>query len=327
MGLGKTLQLLAVTAVNRDPARTAAVAATLAARGADAAAAPTAARSALARLGVSLRPLGDRDGIDFDGGALSAARDAFAEMAASGGGSGGGGGGGTLAACVAEAVASSVAAAQPFGPKPADADDPLDGVEGAGACGHAHPPVKAEGGGAGGSAAPAGPSAAAPARGRAPHVKADPTATTPADDATASGYSHATLVVCPMSACLQWAAEADRFFAPGTLTVRVHHGGKRTADPRLLSSSDLVITSFGTLESEFRRSGAAAAGAPRAVKCGRCGKPYAPDALPAHLLYYCDVTGKRTEKQALAVRKAARKGGKRAAAAAACAPRRRRRRR
>ena len=37
-----------------------------------------------------------------------------------------------------------------------------------------------------------------------------------------------TLVVCPTIALKQWQSELARFVKPGTLTVVIHHGPKRT---------------------------------------------------------------------------------------------------
>ena len=54
-----------------------------------------------------------------------------------------------------------------------------------------------------------------------------------------------SLVVCPASLVENWRREAARF-APA-LRVSVHHGQKRLASAAALASSDVVVTSYGTL--------------------------------------------------------------------------------
>lgn len=240
----------------------------LGAAGAIVAVAP-AGRSALQRAGVSLRLLGDRSGLDFDGGALSAAADAAAEREAAAAAHAEPAAPGaaplTLEEAVQAALAVSTAAAQPFGPKPAGVDDPVELRAGVGGSGHDHGP----------DGAPPPAPAVKPDPGAAPNAPPAPAAVKPDPGAVASGsaaplpphapraavppapaFSGATLVICPLVAVLQWKAEIERFTAPGTLVVALYHGAKRTTSAAELADADVVLSSFGTLESDYRRSGA-----------------------------------------------------------------------
>ncbi|WFC93720.1 DNA helicase rad5 [Malassezia brasiliensis] len=70
-----------------------------------------------------------------------------------------------------------------------------------------------------------------------------------------SSKSHATLVVAPMSLLSQWQSELERASRPGTLTVHVYYGEARDQLAAALDQqrADVVITSYGTLTSEYRR--------------------------------------------------------------------------
>jgi len=66
--------------------------------------------------------------------------------------------------------------------------------------------------------------------------------------------SAATLVVAPMSLLSQWQSEMERASVPGTLEVALYYGdGREQLAARLQSGVDVVVTSYGTLTSEFRR--------------------------------------------------------------------------
>ncbi|DBB09876.1 TPA: hypothetical protein ACH3X3_001489 [Trebouxia sp. C0006] len=71
---------------------------------------------------------------------------------------------------------------------------------------------------------------------------------------TADGLiaSRATLVVCPVSLMGQWAEElADK--AKGRLKVLLHHGPKRSKDPKDLAAYDIVLVTYQTLGLDFSR--------------------------------------------------------------------------
>ena len=59
-----------------------------------------------------------------------------------------------------------------------------------------------------------------------------------------------TLVVAPMSMLGQWQREIAAYTA-GAARVRLHYGADRIRSPRDLSNCDFVLTSFGTLVSEY----------------------------------------------------------------------------
>ena len=63
-----------------------------------------------------------------------------------------------------------------------------------------------------------------------------------------------TLVVAPVSAMTQWAAEISSRTLPGALSVLIWHGpDRRLAAPEDLAKYDVVITSYAVLEVEWRR--------------------------------------------------------------------------
>lgn len=60
-----------------------------------------------------------------------------------------------------------------------------------------------------------------------------------------------SLIVCPMTLLGQWKAEIESHVRPGSLSVYVHYGQSRPKDANLLAQSDVVITTYGVLASEF----------------------------------------------------------------------------
>lgn len=65
----------------------------------------------------------------------------------------------------------------------------------------------------------------------------------------------ATLVVAPMSLLSQWRAELERASHPGTLKVALYYGEQREQWRAQVSTGhvDVVITSYGTLTSDFKQ--------------------------------------------------------------------------
>ncbi|XP_010031449.2 DNA repair protein RAD5A isoform X2 [Eucalyptus grandis] len=59
------------------------------------------------------------------------------------------------------------------------------------------------------------------------------------------------LIVCPMTLLGQWKAEIETHVQPGSLSVYVHYGQSRPKDAKLLAQSDVVITTYGVLTSEY----------------------------------------------------------------------------
>ncbi|XP_024185832.1 DNA repair protein RAD5A isoform X2 [Rosa chinensis] len=60
-----------------------------------------------------------------------------------------------------------------------------------------------------------------------------------------------SLIVCPMTLLGQWKAEIESHVQPGSVSVYVHYGQSRPRDATLLAQSDVVITTYGVLASEF----------------------------------------------------------------------------
>ncbi|XP_062018169.1 DNA repair protein RAD5A-like [Rosa rugosa] len=63
--------------------------------------------------------------------------------------------------------------------------------------------------------------------------------------------SGGSLIVCPMTLLGQWKAEIESHVQPGSVSVYVHYGQSRPKDATLLAQSDVVITTYGVLASEF----------------------------------------------------------------------------
>lgn len=73
--------------------------------------------------------------------------------------------------------------------------------------------------------------------------------------ATRTQKSNATLVIAPMSLLSQWHSELERASVPGTLSVHLYYGENRDQLAAALDQgrADVVVTSYGTLTSEYRR--------------------------------------------------------------------------
>ncbi|RMD39632.1 hypothetical protein DV735_g5493, partial [Chaetothyriales sp. CBS 134920] len=70
------------------------------------------------------------------------------------------------------------------------------------------------------------------------------------------GIDNGTLVVAPLALIKQWEAEIkDRVSSSHALKVCVHHGPKRSKNPKDLKKFDVVITTYQTLSSERDDSG------------------------------------------------------------------------
>ena len=103
-------------------------------------------------------------------------------------------------------------------------------------------------------------------------------------------YCGATLVVCPLVAVVQWYQEIMRHTVPGTLKVAVYQGPKRSTDAHSISQADVVITTYNTLEADFRK-----AMLPTKISCQYCGKRYYPDRLKVHLRFFCGPDAVKSE--------------------------------
>lgn len=70
----------------------------------------------------------------------------------------------------------------------------------------------------------------------------------------AGEWCGATLVICPVVAVIQWRQEIEKYTTPGALRVAVYHGAKRTSDPASLMQADVVLTTYSTIENDFRKA-------------------------------------------------------------------------
>ena len=80
----------------------------------------------------------------------------------------------------------------------------------------------------------------------------------PTEPKTPSEAPKATLVVCPVSLAAQWHEELGKMSEKGTLTSFLWYGNDRIDVERLLAQEgkkkvDVIITSYGTLASEFQK--------------------------------------------------------------------------
>ncbi|KAF3657066.1 hypothetical protein FXO37_15126, partial [Capsicum annuum] len=63
--------------------------------------------------------------------------------------------------------------------------------------------------------------------------------------------SGGNLIICPMTLLGQWKAEIEAHAQPGVLSVYVYYGQTRSKDAKVLARSDVVLTTYGVLASEF----------------------------------------------------------------------------
>ncbi|WCJ41699.1 DNA/RNA helicase protein [Euphorbia peplus] len=74
------------------------------------------------------------------------------------------------------------------------------------------------------------------------------------------------LIICPMTLLGQWKAEIETHAEPGSLSIYVHYGQSRAKDAKFLAQSDVVITTYGVLASEFSAENAVENGGLCAVR-------------------------------------------------------------
>merc|ERR1712059_109720 len=64
--------------------------------------------------------------------------------------------------------------------------------------------------------------------------------------------STSTLIICPASLIGQWEKEVENKVKTSRLRVNVFHGNKRSCSARTLARYDIVITTYGTVQSEVK---------------------------------------------------------------------------
>jgi DNA repair protein RAD16 len=109
-----------------------------------------------------------------------------------------------------------------------------------------------------------------------------------------------TLVVAPVAAVMQWYSEIEKFTgAAGSesplLSVHVYHGAQKISAQEL-AKFDIVLTTYQTLENDYRKEANKAK-----VKCKYCKKMFLPGKLSFHLKYMCGPDAMRTMRQSLRV--------------------------
>ncbi|XP_042422909.1 DNA repair protein RAD16-like [Zingiber officinale] len=102
-----------------------------------------------------------------------------------------------------------------------------------------------------------------------------------------------TLVICPVVAVIQWVGEINKHTEKGSVKVLVYHGANRDKTKYEFDDYDFVITTYSTIESEFRKYLM-----PPKEMCKYCRKRFYPKKMRTHLKYFCGPYARKTEKQA-----------------------------
>eukprot|EP00933_Yihiella_yeosuensis_P042464 TRINITY_DN37055_c0_g1_i1.p1 TRINITY_DN37055_c0_g1~~TRINITY_DN37055_c0_g1_i1.p1 ORF type:complete len:1176 (-),score=294.54 TRINITY_DN37055_c0_g1_i1:157-3684(-) len=100
------------------------------------------------------------------------------------------------------------------------------------------------------------------------------------------------LVVCPMAAVNQWVKEIHKFSTKGALRTFIYHGAEKSRFMSELKKVDVVLTTYQTLESDYRRETDK-----QRLPCKYCGKLFLPEKLAFHQRYFCGPNAERTAKQ------------------------------
>ncbi|CAN6272882.1 unnamed protein product [Urochloa humidicola] len=69
------------------------------------------------------------------------------------------------------------------------------------------------------------------------------------------------LIICPMTLISQWKAEIEAHTKPGTVNIYVHYGQNRPKEASFIGQSDIVLTTYGVVSSEFSIDGSTENGA------------------------------------------------------------------
>ncbi|KAI9736111.1 MAG: hypothetical protein M1818_006287 [Claussenomyces sp. TS43310] len=73
------------------------------------------------------------------------------------------------------------------------------------------------------------------------------------DDVPLKRNCKTTLLVSPLSTITNWEEQIGQHIAPGTLKYHIYHGSSRIKDVNRLADFDLVITTYGSVASEFNK--------------------------------------------------------------------------
>ncbi|KAJ1279353.1 hypothetical protein BS78_04G149100 [Paspalum vaginatum] len=69
------------------------------------------------------------------------------------------------------------------------------------------------------------------------------------------------LIVCPMTLISQWKAEIEAHTKPGSVNIYVHYGQNRPKEASFIGQSDIVLTTYGVVSSEYSVDGSTDNGA------------------------------------------------------------------
>eukprot|EP00930_Biecheleria_cincta_P105906 TRINITY_DN98_c1_g1_i1.p1 TRINITY_DN98_c1_g1~~TRINITY_DN98_c1_g1_i1.p1 ORF type:complete len:1206 (-),score=311.60 TRINITY_DN98_c1_g1_i1:59-3676(-) len=100
------------------------------------------------------------------------------------------------------------------------------------------------------------------------------------------------LIVVPMAAVQQWVKEIEKFTKKGTIKTLVYHGANKAGLVAQFKKVDVVMTTYQTLESDYRRETNKSK-----LPCKYCGKLFMPEKLVFHQKYFCGPNAEKTKKQ------------------------------
>ena len=101
-----------------------------------------------------------------------------------------------------------------------------------------------------------------------------------------------TLVITPVSSMLQWKEEIELYVEPGEISVCILHGQTTKLTPSELSTYDVVLTTYQTVEKQWQKVISS-----KKALCDTCGKYFLPRKLQVHKKYFCGDSAERTMKQ------------------------------
>lgn len=107
-------------------------------------------------------------------------------------------------------------------------------------------------------------------------------ATSEASCSSSKGGNKCTLVICPLVALIQWEKEIEKYTVNGSIRLLVFHGTKRPRGEVDFSRYDFVLTTYSTVESDYRKY----VMPPKEV-CGFCSRGFASIKTLATHQRYC----------------------------------------
>eukprot|EP00121_Abeoforma_whisleri_P007907 Awhi_evm1s7235 len=68
-----------------------------------------------------------------------------------------------------------------------------------------------------------------------------------------TGVGMTTLIICPLAVVSNWINQIE-LHAKGNLSYYVYHGMKRNNSPDFLKSFDIILSTYGTVTSDYQAS-------------------------------------------------------------------------